>query len=192
MLRQIVAAVKDMGASEDAYEQERRWNEFLVNADAFYIRFQSDIKQKTASPADWAWLQCLLKERDEDPLLDYIQHARHDVVHGNAEVGIVGQYITVNLAIVEAYKLLPNPKPEWAAFLHNHPQTIKEPMPIKLRPVERRGARGVRKSKKTGLVDPPLEHLGKPYFRLDPPFLAGVALEYFSAKFREAELLREN
>ena len=187
VVRQLTAAVVDLRAARDAYEQERRWNAFLTIANTFYLRFEGGIRENTASVAEVEWLQRLQKDRDDDPLLEYLEHARDDFVHGKAPVGNVGQHTRVNLTVLEAYNSLPDPKPHWGDFVLNHPDTIKEPLAVKLRPVERRGPRRRGKPAKTGLVYPPLEHMGVLHFSLDPTILATIALGYFTAKLREAE-----
>lgn len=145
------------------------WSEFLTENQRFYTRMVIACKTGPAS----AWWGAIMKERNADPLLQYLHQARHADEHGIADITEVrpgGIGLTFKPGTVIKRLHMGN---AGIAMDRESASNVKVeffPTDLDLVTVVNRGVS----------YAPPTQHLGSPIQKVNPISVASLAIEYLS------------
>ena len=167
---------------------EAAWSLFLSQAGKFYAKLEQGSKPCGQSQA---WFGQRKRERREDPLLSYIQHARNsdehslDLITGRSADGVEIKFPESSEVRVSAWVRLREDgkldiaNPTVSASGGDVISVLEANPRLVLLPVDDRGVR----------YQPPALHLGKSIYDDSPVGIASLAATYFEAMLAEASQL---
>ena len=168
-------AVDTMNQAKGPEEIETAWEDFIAAAGTFFSTIEQGAKADNKG-----WLDKKKHERGTDPLLSYLQQARHAEEHGIERVtGRASSAVTLK-GEGSAVTLVDTAKGTWTVTEASGDVEFANDR-VRLVRVYNRGR----------WYDPPTHHLGKELENTSLVAVAGLGLAYFEEVFAEARDLAQ-
>ncbi|WP_327754748.1 hypothetical protein VVT58_04560 [Sphingobium sp. SJ10-10] len=156
------------------------WSEFLIEHQRWFIRMRHALARGPSS----AWHGKLLKVRRDDPMLQYMEHARHADEHGLEDIATITGGIQIkgngSKIPIKVQGRITSDRIWMRATQGNKPAIVtSKPEDLEVKPVINRNIK----------YPVPLEHLQSPIGSKHPRVFARLSQDFMSARMYE---VREN